>query len=164
MLLARLIRQLARLRRLQPQIGRLHAVILRRSRGRLRRSLLLAGGQPVLALSTTGRRSGERRTTTVAYLTHADAYAVIALNLGSDRHPAWCLNLRADPQATVHVRGETLEVRAREADGVEAAQLWQSFIERLPQTANTRRVAQREVPLFVLEPLRPAGASAAGTW
>src|ERR1700736_1585707 len=98
MLLAGLIKQLARFRRVQPQIGRLHAWILRSSRGRLRRSVLLAGGQPVLALTTTGRRSGEPRTTTVAYLERGDAFVVSALNLGSDRHPAWCLNLRASPR------------------------------------------------------------------
>ena len=73
----------------------MHAVILHRSGGRIRRSRVLAGGQPVLALTTTGRTSGAPRTTVVAYLQHADAYAVGALNLGSDRDPVWCLNLRS---------------------------------------------------------------------
>jgi deazaflavin-dependent oxidoreductase (nitroreductase family) len=163
MLLARLIKQVARLRRLQPQIGRLHAWVLRASRGRLRRSVLLAGGQPVLALTTTGRRSGESRTTTVAYLARGDDFVVSALNLGSDRHPAWCLNLRASPRATVHVGGKEVQVRAREAEGVEAERLWEAFIARLPQSANTRRVAQREVPMVVLEPLRPGGEAASAT-
>src|SRR5437660_2192872 len=112
MALARFLRSLTRFRRVQPIVGRIHAVILRRSGGRLRRSRLLAGGQPVLALTTTGRRSGLQRTTTVAYLQHGNGYAVTALNLGSDRHPAWCLNLRADPRARVHVNGKTAPVHA----------------------------------------------------
>ncbi|HWX75586.1 MAG TPA: nitroreductase/quinone reductase family protein, partial [Solirubrobacteraceae bacterium] len=140
-------------------IGRLHAWILRSSRGRLRRSVVLAGGQPVLALTTTGRRSGEPRTTTVAYLERGDEFVVSALNLGSDRHPAWCLNLRASPLATVHVGGKEVPVRAREAEGVEAELLWEALIARLPQSANTRRVARREVPVIVLEPLRPGEAA-----
>ncbi len=94
MAVARFLRLLTRFRRVQP-MGRILAVILRRSGGRIRRSRILAGGQPVLALTTTGRRSGAPRTTVVAYLQRADAYAVGALNLGSDRDPAWCLNLRS---------------------------------------------------------------------
>src|SRR5438552_18388021 len=115
MTVARVLRSLTRLRRLQPQVGRLHSLLLRASRGRPRPSRLLARGQPVLALTTTGRRSGAKRMTTVAYLHHGNAYAVSALNLGSDHQPAWCLNLRADPNALVHVDGESRPVKAREA-------------------------------------------------
>jgi F420H(2)-dependent quinone reductase len=153
MLLARLLRLLTRLRRIQPQVGHLHALLLRRSRGRIRRSVLLAGGQPVLALTTTGRRSGQARTTTVAYVHEGNGYAIGALNLGSDRDPAWCLNLRSDPCASVEVAGGRHAVRAREATGLEAARLWARFIEQLPQIRHTRRLARRHVPLWVLEPV-----------
>jgi len=118
---------------------------------------MLAGGQPVLALTTTGRRSGESRTTVVAYLEHGDAYAVAAMNLGSDQHPAWCLNLRADPDAWVEVSGERRAVQAREATGDEADRLWGRYIERLPLTADSRQLAQREIPMFVLEPAAEPG-------
>jgi deazaflavin-dependent oxidoreductase (nitroreductase family) len=114
---------------------------------------VLAGGQPVLALTTTGRRSGAKRTTTLAYLRHADGYAVSALTLGSDHHPAWCLNLRQDPRAVVHVEGKNKVVRAREARGGEADRLWRLYLERLPAAANFRQLAKREVPMFVLEPV-----------
>jgi deazaflavin-dependent oxidoreductase (nitroreductase family) len=151
-LLARLFRLLTRLRRIQPLVGRMHAAAIRRSGGRIRRSRVLAGGQPVLALTTTGRRSGQPRTTTVAYVSHQGGYAIGGLNLGSDRHPSWVLNLRAEPRAAIDVAGERIEVGAREASGDEAALLWARFIEQLPQTRHTRRVARREVPVFVLEP------------
>ena len=151
--LARFLRSLTRFRRAQPMVGRIHAVILRRSGGRIRRSLILAGGQPVLALTTTGRSSGAPRTTVVAYLRHADAYAVGALNLGSDRDPAWCLNLRSNPRALITVNGERKAVLAREATGTEAEALWRGFIERLPATANSRALARRAVPMFVLDPV-----------
>src|SRR5881398_3470903 len=150
MTVARFLRSLTRFRRVQPQVGRLHSGLLRLSRGRLRRSPLLPGGQTVLALTTTGRRSGRPRTTTVAYLRHGDGYAVTALNLGSDRHPAWCLNLRADADASVHVNGEDKPVRAREARGDEADALWRAVIDRLPTSGQFRRLARREVPIFVL--------------
>lgn len=153
MVFARLLRSLTRFRRIQPQVGRLHAVLLRASGGRLRRSRLLAGGQPVLALSTTGRRSGQQRTTTVAYLPYAGAYAVSAANLGSDRDPGWCLNLKADPAAVIDVAGQRLPVRARQAQGEEAEALWSRIIERLPPSGHFRQLARREIPVFVLDPV-----------
>jgi deazaflavin-dependent oxidoreductase (nitroreductase family) len=154
MLLARFLRFLTRFRHIQPQVGRLHAAILRRSRGRIKRSLVLAGGQPVLALTTTGRHSGKPRSTTVAYVRHGDAYAVGALNLGSDSDPGWCLNLRAEPTAVVTVNGDHKPVRARQARGEEAEGLWQAFTGQLPAIQNSLRLARREVPLFVLEPVQ----------
>jgi deazaflavin-dependent oxidoreductase (nitroreductase family) len=152
MMLARLLRSLTRLRRIQPQVGRVHAALLRGAGGRLRRSMILAGGQPVLALTTVGRHSQKPRSTVVAYVEHANAYATLALNLGSDHHPAWCLNLRAHPLASVEVNGERKAVHARQAEGSEADELWQAFIDRLPAVANARQLARREVPVFVLEP------------
>jgi deazaflavin-dependent oxidoreductase (nitroreductase family) len=153
MLLARFLRLFTRLRRIHPRIGQLQAVLVTRSGGRIRRSRLLAGGQPVLALTTTGRLSSRRRTTTLAYVRHGDAFAVGALNLGSDRDPAWCLNLRADPRARIHVAGFTHVVRAREASGDEAQELWRRFVAQLPQIRHALRIARRHVPIIVLEPV-----------
>jgi deazaflavin-dependent oxidoreductase (nitroreductase family) len=147
---------MTRLRRLQPRVGRLHAGLLRLSRGRIRRSLLLAGGQPVLALTTIGRRSGKARTTTVAYVRHGEGYAVGALNLGSDWHPSWFLNLRAHPRTWVGLEGEHHEMRAREAQGQEAEGLWERFYDQLSLIRNTRRIARRHVPMVVLEPVAAA--------
>src|SRR4051794_18452425 len=138
MLLAKFLRFLTRFRRIQPRVGHLHSLILKRAGGRIRRSFLLAGGQPVLALTTTGRKSGRRRSTALAYVRDGSAYAVGALNLSSDHHPAWLLNLRADPQAWIDVTDQHIAVDAREAAGDEAEQLWQRFIEQLPQIRNAR--------------------------
>jgi deazaflavin-dependent oxidoreductase (nitroreductase family) len=110
----------------------------------------------VLALTTVGRRSGQPRTTTVAYVHDGNDYAIGALNLGSDRDPAWCLNLRSDPHAWIEVAGDRHAVLAREATGVEAERLWARFIEQLPQIRHTRRVARRHVPMLVLEPVTAA--------
>jgi deazaflavin-dependent oxidoreductase (nitroreductase family) len=125
---------------------------VRLSRGRIKRSVLLAGGQPVLVLTTTGRRSGRPRSTVVAYIRHGRSYASAGLNLGSDRDPAWALNLRAQPRAQIEIGGRRIAVTAREAHGVEAEALWARFIERLPLIAASRELAQREAPMFVWDP------------
>jgi deazaflavin-dependent oxidoreductase (nitroreductase family) len=154
MTLAKFLRSLTRFRRIQPKVGRLHAALLRRSGGLIKHSRLLAGGQPVLALTTTGRHSAAPRTTALAYMKHGDAYAVGALNLGSDRDPAWCLNLRSDPRAWIEVNGERLAVEAREATGEEADRLWTAFIDRLPAIADSQALARRQVPMLVLDPTK----------
>ena len=74
-------------------------------------------GMPVLLLTTTGRRSRQPRTPPLTYLDHGDAFVVFASCLGEPKHPAWWLNLEADPSATVQIGGQRIPVRAREAEG-----------------------------------------------
>jgi F420H(2)-dependent quinone reductase len=126
---------------------------VRLSGGRIRRSRLLAGGQPVLSLTTTGRRTGQERSTIVAYLRDDGDYAVFAANLGSERDPAWCLNLDAHPQAIVHVDGRAFRVNARRATGPEHERLWNEYAARLPAVEHFRAIAGREIPIFVLTPV-----------
>ncbi|HEX6389951.1 MAG TPA: nitroreductase/quinone reductase family protein [Solirubrobacteraceae bacterium] len=149
LLFARLVRTTTR-SRLQPRVGALHARVLRRTGWR--RSRLFAGGQPVLVLTTTGRRTGALRSTVVAYVKEGDAFVVGGLNLGSDRDPAWALNLDAEPQASVTVGGSALAVRARRAEGEEAARLWRAFVAQFGQIAATLAIVRRQPPLYVLEP------------
>jgi deazaflavin-dependent oxidoreductase (nitroreductase family) len=155
--LARIIRLVTRARRLQTTVGRLHAAVVRGSRGRIRRSRLLGGGQPVLSLSTIGRRTGEERSTVIAHLPVGGSWAVFAMNLGSPRDPAWALNLAAHPQARIHVDGRDVAVTARRAEGSEAAALWERYARRLPAAEGFRTIAGRTIPVFVLEPAHAPG-------
>jgi deazaflavin-dependent oxidoreductase (nitroreductase family) len=139
------------------RITRFHAVLLRLTRGRLRRSWVFAAGQPVLALTTTGRRSGQPRTTTVAGFQHGEDLVLAAMALGSRENPAWSLNLRAYPCAAIAIGGETIDVLARAATGEEAAHLWARWVELQPSAGAFRELAGREIPLFVLR-ARGAGA------
>lgn len=135
---------------LSTRVTRLHAWLLRRARGRLRRSWLFAAGQPVLSLTTTGRRSGEPRTTAVACFVDDDELVLAGMNLGLERDPAWALNLEANPNATIELAGTTVAVVARRAAGEEAARLWRAWAQLQPSAPAIRRIASREIPLFVL--------------
>jgi deazaflavin-dependent oxidoreductase (nitroreductase family) len=150
--LARLVRLLTRPRPLVTRFSRLQAWILRASRGRIRRSLIFGGGQPVLSLTTTGRRSGRSRSTMVAYMRVGADYVVTAANLGNERDPAWFLNLTSEPRARIVVEGRSLAVTARRAAGEEAQRLWRLWIERLPAAQTFAEIAGREVPVVILEP------------
>ena len=150
--LARTIRLVTRIRPLQTRVSRAQAWVIERSRGRIRRSIVLGGGQPVLSLTTTGRRSGTRRSTTVAYMRDGEALVVTGVNLGNERAPAWALNLQADPAAEVVIDGARIAVRARRARGEERDRLWTAWVRRLPAAATFEQISGREIPVFVLEP------------
>jgi deazaflavin-dependent oxidoreductase (nitroreductase family) len=150
--LARFARLFTRPRPLVTRFTRAHAWAVRKSGGRIRRSTLLAGGMPVMSITTTGRRSGEPRSTVIAYMRDGDRIVVTAANLGNERPPAWYFNLIADPRAEVELEGERTPVVARRAAGAEAVELWSRWLELLPGAAAFQAIAGREIPVLVLEP------------
>ena len=81
------------------------------------------GPERVLLLTTTGRKSGQRRTIPVSYFEDGSTLFVIASNAGREYHPAWYLNLSAQPQAEIQIRREHRPVRAREASPEERTRL-----------------------------------------
>jgi F420H(2)-dependent quinone reductase len=130
-------------------MGKLNVPVYRATRGRL---MGRVGRAPVLLLTTTGRRSGEPRTAPVVYLADGERYVVIGSNAGNTRTPAWALNLRANPDAKVEVRGDRLPVRARVADGEERAGLWRRMNEQYAGFDDYRVRTTRDISVFVLEP------------
>jgi F420H(2)-dependent quinone reductase len=148
----RLRNRLARLSRTTARVTGLHAVIIRRSGGRLGRSFLFAGGMPVLVLTTTGRRSGRARATPLAFLRDGDRFAVLAANAGSETAPAWWLNLQAGPDAVVEVEGERHSVRGRRAPPEQEARLWARFAEVNPAFDEYRTLTARSIPVVLLVP------------
>ena len=70
------------------------------------------GALQTLLLTTTGRKSGEPRSTPVLYLEDGDRLVVVASNFGREHHPAWSANLLADPRATVRIRNHERSVVA----------------------------------------------------
>lgn len=110
---------------------------------------------PTLLLTTTGRRSGQLRSTPLAFVRHGDALAVAASNWGQPHHPGWSENLLADPHATVVVDGRQVDVVARLAAPDERTVLWPRFDTMYAGFAAYRqRADRRAIRIFVLEPER----------
>jgi deazaflavin-dependent oxidoreductase (nitroreductase family) len=130
--------------------GKLNVPLYRASRGRLFGRI---GRAPVLLVTTTGRRSGKRRTAPVLYLADGERLVVIGSNAGNERPPAWALNLQANPNADVQVRGECRQMRARLAEGEERGELWARMNGQYGGFDQYRTRTGREIPLFVLEPV-----------
>jgi deazaflavin-dependent oxidoreductase (nitroreductase family) len=129
--------------------GKLNIPLYRLSGGRLMGKVNKA---PVLLLTTTGRKSGERRTAPVVYLTAGENLVVIGSNAGHGRAPAWSLNLKANPDAEVEVGRRRHRVRARVAEGEERAELWRKHNEQYSGFDEYEARTNREIAVFVLEP------------
>ena len=71
---------------------------------------------------------------------------------GGERDPAWCLNLEADPRASVYVEGRSFAATAHRATGAEAERLWAAYAARLPAVEHFAAIAGREIPIIVLTP------------
>jgi deazaflavin-dependent oxidoreductase (nitroreductase family) len=107
----------------------------------------------VVDLTTTGRRSGLRRTSHLIAVPYADTLALLGTNFGQPSTPAWALNLEADPRTTLRHRGASLEAVARPATADEhAAVLAGSAAVYVGYLKYQRRITGRRLRIFVLEP------------
>jgi deazaflavin-dependent oxidoreductase (nitroreductase family) len=107
-------------------------------------------GRPLLLLTTTGARTGQRRTTPVMYVPYDEHLLVIASNAGAPKHPDWYRNLLAHPQVTVEVGTETFDAIARVAEREERERLWAYIVERYPFFIEHQAKITRQIPVIVL--------------
>ncbi|MER6949398.1 nitroreductase family deazaflavin-dependent oxidoreductase [Nonomuraea sp. NPDC000554] len=111
----------------------------------------------VLLLTTKGRKSGKSYTTPLIYQKHGDNYIVVASKGGDPRHPEWYLNLKADPEVEVQVKGEKFRARARTATDEEKPELWGLMTRTWPDYDEYQHKTDREIPIVILEPIRESG-------
>ena len=106
---------------------------------------------PCLLLTTIGRHSGKKLTSSLFYSTAGAAYIVAGSKGGSDRQPGWYLNLRANPVVEVQVGKEQFTAHARVATGKEREQLWEQIVQWIPLYGEYQKKTRREIPVVVLE-------------
>ena len=115
----------------------------------------LGGGTgmlPTLLLISKGKKSGEDRPLPLIYRKIGDDYVVIASKGGAPTHPAWYLNLEAEPDCTIHVGPQQFKARARLATGEERTAKWQALVEiYAPYTDYQVSAGDREIQVVVLE-------------
>jgi deazaflavin-dependent oxidoreductase (nitroreductase family) len=108
-------------------------------------------GRPLVLLTTTGAKSGTKRTTPVVYTTDGDNVVVIASKRGAPTNPDWYHNLVTNPAVTVELAGESYEARARVAQGDERERLWRAQADRMPNFDEYQNATTRQIPVVVLE-------------
>ncbi|HEY7628165.1 MAG TPA: nitroreductase family deazaflavin-dependent oxidoreductase [Ilumatobacteraceae bacterium] len=127
-----------------------HRVVFDLSKGRIAGKGM---GMPVLKLTTTGRKSGHRRSTMLTSpLLEGDNVILVASFGGDDRNPAWFGNIVANPDVEIMMSGSTRKMRARVAEGTERTRLWEELTAKHANYAGYQRKTQRQIPVVVLEP------------
>ena len=128
----------------------IHRAVFTASGGRVGGRVLR---MPVVMLTTTGRKSGKRRTTMLTSpVQEGDTVVLVASYGGDDRHPTWYLNLRDNPDVEVTMGGHHRHMRARVATPEEKNGLWPRIVEVYSDYGNYQTRTTREIPVVILEP------------
>lgn len=108
-------------------------------------------GTTIALLTTVGRRSGTPRRTALIYREDGDNYVVVASKGGAQQHPAWYLNLQANPEVRLRIKAEEFAGRARVTEGAERERLWDLMAEVWPDYNNYQTKTDRRIPIVVIE-------------
>jgi deazaflavin-dependent oxidoreductase (nitroreductase family) len=108
-------------------------------------------GTPLLLLTTTGAKSGQRRTIPLVYVPDGERMIIFAAKAGAPTNPDWYHNLVAHPQATVEAGTETFDVTAVVTTGEERDQLYAQQAQKNPGFAAYQEKTTRQIPVIVLE-------------
>ena len=130
-------------------MGKGNTWIYRLSSGRLGGKIQNA---PVALLTTTGRKTGEPRVSPLLYLREGNRVILVASRGGSDKHPLWYLNLKANPQVSVQIKDEVLRLQARDATEQEREQYWPKLDAMYPSFGDYRSWTDRVIPIIICDP------------
>jgi deazaflavin-dependent oxidoreductase (nitroreductase family) len=119
--------------------------------GRVMSRMAPKGAPPVFLLTTTGRRTGQPRTVALSYLSDGEDQLVVGSYGGLPFEPAWVLNLRETPEATVRIGRDEIPVSAQFVEGDAADRLWKRILDDYPIYEAPLETANREIPLIRLK-------------
>ena len=110
-------------------------------------------GRPIIVLTSVGAKTGKLRKTALMRVEYAGLYAVVASLGGAARNPVWYYNLKKDPHVELQDGAITRDYTAREVSGDEKAVWWERAVETWPDYAKYKTRTDRQIPVFVLEPI-----------
>ena len=108
-------------------------------------------GDNLMLVTHKGAKSGQERTTPVAYTRDGDKYVIIASKAGAPSNPDWYYNLLANPVVTVEVGRESFRARATEVKGPKRDELYAAHARRFPGFLEYQQKTKRVIPVFELE-------------
>ena len=138
---------------LSKYLHRMDTAVLRWSLGKKNLTTMLTG-LPVVVITTTGAKSGKPRTIPLAGIPDGERIILVPTHFGQHTYPAWYYNLCTNPTAELQQNGYPREYSARTADQDEWEDYWNLVVHYYPgYQAYLERSGDREIPLFVLEPV-----------
>jgi F420H(2)-dependent quinone reductase len=109
--------------------------------------------RPVIVLTSVGAKTGKLRKTALMRVEHEGLYAVVASLGGAPRHPVWYYNLKKNPHVELQDGAVRRDYTAREITGDEKAVWWERAVAAFPDYAIYQARTDRQIPVFVLEPM-----------
>jgi deazaflavin-dependent oxidoreductase (nitroreductase family) len=107
-------------------------------------------GAPLLVLHSVGAKSGQERVSPMMYLADGDRYLVFASKAGAPDNPDWYHNLKANPDATIEVGDDTVDVRAEELPRAERDEKYAEQAALFPGFADYEKKTDRVIPVLAL--------------
>jgi deazaflavin-dependent oxidoreductase (nitroreductase family) len=112
-------------------------------------------GRPVIVLTSVGAKSGKLRKIPLMRVEYEGTYAVVASLGGAPSNPAWYYNLKKNPHVELQDRAAKRDYSAHEATGDEKSVWWERAVETWPDYAKYQLKTDRQIPVFVLDPVEP---------
>lgn len=109
-------------------------------------------GRDVMLVTMTGAKSGKQRTIPLMYVPYKDGVIVVASQGGAPKSPVWYKNLVANPDVVVQYKGTKMNLRAREVDDAEKAEVWPTCVQHYKEYDEYQSRTDRNIPVFVCEP------------
>jgi deazaflavin-dependent oxidoreductase (nitroreductase family) len=128
--------------------------LLQMSDGKISLTALLAG-PVVVTLTTIGAKSGQPRLTPLLSIPDGRRYLLVASNFGQKHFPAWYYNIRANPQVSLTINGNTQKYIGEELDGQAWQQAWETALSIYPGYRLYKERAGRQIPVIRLTPVKP---------
>lgn len=128
-----------------------HAALYKMLGGRMMGAKDEPGG--IVVITTTGRKTGKKRSRPLMHLRDGDKIMVVASAGGDDNHPSWFLNMQANPEVTVQVGDQEATYRARTAEGSERDELYARFVAVHDTFAEYETKTDRVIPVVVMDPV-----------
>ena len=135
-----------------PQITATDKFIQKVSRGRV--TILDIAGLPNLMLTVIGRKSGQPRSTPLLAVPRGESWLIAGSNFGGPKQPVWVVNIEANPDCQITVKGRTHDMRSRKLEGDERDEAWAFMIKTWPnyRLYEQRTETQRKIKVFALTP------------
>ncbi|MGE4650486.1 MAG: nitroreductase family deazaflavin-dependent oxidoreductase [Myxococcota bacterium] len=142
-------KEFARLRQFIRPYSRLNGFLYKLSGGRLMGTLQ---GRPVMLVTMKGVKSGKQRTIPLMYVPYKEGVIVVGSQGGAPKSPIWVKNIQANPDVVVQYKGKKMQLRARQVDDAEKAEVWPTCVEHYREYEDYKARTDRNIPVFVCEP------------
>jgi deazaflavin-dependent oxidoreductase (nitroreductase family) len=136
--------------KLLPQITATDRALQKVTKGRV--TILRIAGLPNLTLTVPGRKSGQPRSTPLLAVPRGENWLIAGSNFGGPKQPVWVVNLEANPDAQITVRGRRSDVTARRLEGAEREEAWAHMVKTWPNYDKYAERTDRQIKVFELTP------------